>query len=1054
MFAPRGSHQVGVCASWRFGCERDCALPPLETSARLHGDDYKLNSLLNYALVVGAVSFARMTSVLTLLGLRAPSTTDHYLLKEEIEPVLAHMSELSQAKAHEAAMLKGDNDALTIDAGFTSPRNASGATMSAHTADGSVVQVIHRRLTDEGATHSKGLEPLCFYALLLCARVTCYATIVMDGSRELVQPALAAGKRVQGDLWHVQKNWYKWALDAIKALCKRPKPPPEDTADLIPVAKPTLANVEELGPTPRGTKARDWAAARVREVGGEVADADDLKVLKAKFVARARERGLAHPSNAKYPERLAAYEAYVAEKARRAEAAKARASLRGGLASDEVEATAWRREFRSMMRYVAEHTATLRGTVNTASGVEWTDAERGAEYNRLFQAACLALMCGYITPDHPDGYELLRLLKHPSVKPDRKEPWPVPGNGFVKPFSNVFTVLESLLQDPEWEPKLAFLTDARQTFANESYFHLMRKWNTKQSHFSRFYSIGIHCAVLHWNENVKRTILGYKWVLGKSGQLASASSRCWYKVAQRAPMTSQWQQTGWEEYLRTLEPAAPVQTQPIMGCWMGFSGSTEAPAPAPALEPDECEPDEPMPDEPPEPISVEVAAAQAAAAATGGAQKMLVGPLRAHLTALGLDISGTRAELRERLVAALPPPSPVAAAAPGPQPAAPDTSKAKAAALSAAPILLGQMAVEPPVAAVPLAASAVPLLTATVLGPLSGLVVPTHRLPDPYMMPAAQRQRRKRKPGKPKWTAARVEHARSEVAAGRPVPELPTQSAKRPLSGATTSGPRGEGEACCRGIDGCYGGHRTIGFGARPALCAACAEELYDGEDETGWQARARADGVETIIWPEGEPEEASEPEPEAECERAPAGSSTLTPWPDLAGDARTTAEALRQGTDAQCTLATARNLLRNAQLSAAHFAVTFCMASTGAHDVRTPSWPRFLASLRTEGEVVIAIRLGATASLPECEERTALADVRLAACQVDAGAGPDSHVRALVRAGPQLHVFHCFDNDRRALCHGYSDLVSAAHLPCGSLLTALVPADSVLRSYAGRVFV
>ena len=90
----------------------------------------------------------------------------------------------------------------------------------------------------------------------------------------------------------------KLSVDAIKALCKRPKPPPEDTSDLIPVAKPTLANVEELGKTPTGTKARDWAAARVREVGGEVADADDLKALKAKFVVCARERALAHPSYA------------------------------------------------------------------------------------------------------------------------------------------------------------------------------------------------------------------------------------------------------------------------------------------------------------------------------------------------------------------------------------------------------------------------------------------------------------------------------------------------------------------------------------------------------------------------------------------------------------------------------------------------------------------------------------------------------------------------------------------------------------------------------------
>ena len=55
-FALRASYQVGVCASWRFGCERDCVLPTLETSAPLHGDDYKLNSLLNYSVSHGALS--------------------------------------------------------------------------------------------------------------------------------------------------------------------------------------------------------------------------------------------------------------------------------------------------------------------------------------------------------------------------------------------------------------------------------------------------------------------------------------------------------------------------------------------------------------------------------------------------------------------------------------------------------------------------------------------------------------------------------------------------------------------------------------------------------------------------------------------------------------------------------------------------------------------------------------------------------------------------------------------------------------------------------------
>jgi hypothetical protein len=54
------SHQVGACARIHFVCEGSCArLKPLETSAPMHGDDYQLNSLLNYAITACAISFER-----------------------------------------------------------------------------------------------------------------------------------------------------------------------------------------------------------------------------------------------------------------------------------------------------------------------------------------------------------------------------------------------------------------------------------------------------------------------------------------------------------------------------------------------------------------------------------------------------------------------------------------------------------------------------------------------------------------------------------------------------------------------------------------------------------------------------------------------------------------------------------------------------------------------------------------------------------------------------------------------------------------------------------
>ena len=92
------SHQVACCAAWQFQCENSCKLPPLHTSARLDGDDYKLNARLNHGIIVGALSFARMVPFLVLLGLRAPSLVDHYCTKEELEPHLAARAEESMAE--------------------------------------------------------------------------------------------------------------------------------------------------------------------------------------------------------------------------------------------------------------------------------------------------------------------------------------------------------------------------------------------------------------------------------------------------------------------------------------------------------------------------------------------------------------------------------------------------------------------------------------------------------------------------------------------------------------------------------------------------------------------------------------------------------------------------------------------------------------------------------------------------------------------------------------------------------------------------------------------
>ena len=244
-FDKKRSHQVGVCASYQFQCEKSCKIPPLlcvskartsltspyswsilseiahgcapgytssplskpcplftlhvhlivrarldlalcSSSAPARDDDYMLNAKLNYAIITCALSFHRMVPFLLLMGLLAPSTTDHYATKAEITPIIGDAAERSMAMAHLRNVGAKALGFMSIDAGFTAPRNAHGATMAAHAPDGSIIEIVHRRLTDAGATTSKGLETMCYVALLAKLRVQLYGTAVMDGCRELL----------------------------------------------------------------------------------------------------------------------------------------------------------------------------------------------------------------------------------------------------------------------------------------------------------------------------------------------------------------------------------------------------------------------------------------------------------------------------------------------------------------------------------------------------------------------------------------------------------------------------------------------------------------------------------------------------------------------------------------------------------------------------------------------------------------------------------------------------------------------------------------------------
>ena len=282
-FDKRGSHQCGVCASWQFACEKGCNVPPLLTSGHAHGDDYELNALVNYGIITCALSFARMVPFLVLLGLRAPSTTDHYATKDEVDPILADQAECSMAGAHERNVKAGTLDYISVDGGFTHSRNADGCSMGAHAPDGAIVAIEHKRLTDVGAKSSKSLEILCYLSLLCHVRVLLYKQTVMDGCRELVYPTLAAGKTAAGDLWHSGKNWAKWFLLAITQLCRSAKPA---AGKIVKVAKPKkieASRLEDYGTCPAGTKAVDFARQRVIALGGDPPAEAKTPALKALF---------------------------------------------------------------------------------------------------------------------------------------------------------------------------------------------------------------------------------------------------------------------------------------------------------------------------------------------------------------------------------------------------------------------------------------------------------------------------------------------------------------------------------------------------------------------------------------------------------------------------------------------------------------------------------------------------------------------------------------------------------------------------------------------------
>ena len=112
------------------------------------------------------------------------------------------------------------------------------------------------------------------------------------------------------------------------------------------------------------------------------------------------------------------------------------------------------------------------------------------------------------------------------------------------------------------------LIDCLYTSHNESFFHKMRVWCPKTSHFRRYYMLGVHCALLSWNENVRREVLGKKWTRSKGGQLKGQAGR-WYCLPVRVAQTDDWIVETWRTYMTKRLGLACTSNEPVRSYRLG-----------------------------------------------------------------------------------------------------------------------------------------------------------------------------------------------------------------------------------------------------------------------------------------------------------------------------------------------------------------------------------------------------------------------------------------------------------------------------------------------------
>ena len=118
--------------------------------------------------------------------------------------------------------------------------------------------------------------------------------------------------------------------------------------------------------------------------------------------------------------------------------------------------------------------------------------------------------------------------------------------------------------------------------------------------------------------------------------------------------------------------------------------------------------------------------------------------------------------------------------------------------------------------------------------------------------------------------------------------------------------------------------------------------------------------------------------------------------WRDMSGDALTVRQARERGVDAQCSLATVRNLRRQETYTRDRLAER-CVHQEYVKDVRFPDWPALLQPVLKHGEVVKRANLD---NVPAAE----LMDFRLAVI-IHAG-----HATAVIN--DESDAFRYYDND------------------------------------------